>query len=781
MVCKNCGAELEEGVKVCAQCGAEADTLEPGSDVPETGQEKTDQPESFTESENLSGEELRQEASQNEEPEQREPLTGQQEDIWKESQTSGGYMDFSNPPPIPEPPKKSKAPMIVIGVIVAAIVAALVYLFSSFGSSKSANDRIREAFDNTMKALNQESEASKALAALLESGRYSQDYSFTLSKLDVDYYGSSQSLLEEIGDVRLSFGGIVDTDSQKMRGSLGVGVGDMKDIVADFYMDQDVYLFGFPDLYDKYFSMSMEDVEYYSGVPINVEGAFDQKAALEALTSIGNTFSEAVDKAFDDIACRKTKKVVITEGPADIQTQEYALTMSREDSDAFFQGIPGLIENDPLFLDWLVSISSQDEVDELMDLLRDELENFTFGKDVKEVLFGYVYINDKNEIVQIKLPMDDEETEQEGNMTISFLGKENPGDFMQITLDVSSYDSAVSLNYTGESKGDQFFMDFGMDVEDYGSAVANFGMSAVFSYEYNADSYTVTYDSLDIELNDGYTDIALSLSGSYSISKSDGITAPQAEVLDIETLDDDTAKEAVLAIINNALEGGYVPSAYKDYIKDYADYYLGGYSGGNGLDGSEYMEFEEFAALVKDTYGDVFSEEELRQLYDSMYGGSEPQGDGWDMESSVITDYYGNYKVEIVGPSGSVLDEDWSTNSYVYYEDKDRDIDYTFYLTDYTMEEYLEDAFSYQESFVKDSESYQNVKSSEMLRKTINGYEVSYKTFTAEYKNYDGGFTDLVAYVKIDDNCGFVVEVECGNLMDDSVLDECFNSVLPIQ
>lgn len=426
--------------------------------------------------------------------------------------------------------KKSKAPYIFMGVIGAAILAALVYLVLSLTGVGSPKAAVQKAFLNTWSDLTQKNDYVKALKEARKQEQMTEEILLNMTDFSLTEYGETVVLPDFCRPVRFRLTSTTNRSGEEMYLDMAAGLGDRQDIQVEMYLDNEGYLFGLGDLYPDYFALSSEDLTMLTGVEINLEDDMDKELAQEALSSLGASLSGWAVSAYLDVECEKLEKTTIYHGDAQLQAQEYYLWMSDKNYKKHLQKLPEAIENADVFMDWLRKIMPE-EAEEWTDSLNELVSEKMTDKDADCFEIGSVYVSD-GKVVQLVLPLDSEKDDIVGEWKISFLGTGNVGDDIRVLLDATASEERIVLDYSGEVHGEE--VQFAMNM------------------------------SLDGEKSTGVS-FSVNLTGSYGVRKADSMERPdETKVNQLLEMDEAKLQEVIVTVCYRMLEGKHLPEEWED-------------------------------------------------------------------------------------------------------------------------------------------------------------------------------------------------------------------------
>lgn len=609
MICRKCGAEFSDDTKVCPQCGEELEQ-EAAQKISLT--KETSQIDSINDTQEMEEADVQEEKTKQPSEESQET-----EDVLQFSDTSfsnnSGVTGYNDPIPDESPKKKGKGPIIAIGVLGIAFVALVLYLVVSlFTKEDSAKEYVQKAFENTIEVL-AVTDGQKG-NELLKKDVYKVESNFSIDEFSISQYGQELLNINSIGTIRFQASNVVDQIQDIMLTSLKIGFGDMKDIELQFYIEDDSYYFSFPDLYGELFKAKLSDFGYDE---ISPEKLLEQQKTQEALLSLGTSFAELFWRRFDTIIFKKTEQTVLDSGE---KMQEVLLSMKGTDYNSFLDEMRNMIERNDLFLEWIAALNFED-VDDVVENIEDMIEEAKIENTRQDIILCYLYINENKQIAGIRIPAEDSEEGIDGSIELYMLGKDKLTDDMKITASVEQYGDAINFTYYNYKEEENYHL--GMTLADDTDSVIEFSCS--YNYTENENSATINMNDIKFEFDTGYEQLFMGLHGTYKIKEEETVEIHSEDAVDVITMSETEMEDIVLVILKNALEGGYVPSAYQNDLKDLIEEledYKNAYNPDNSsdLDGSDKLSYEEYKELVKEIYGDIFTEEELQEIYEEIYG-----------------------------------------------------------------------------------------------------------------------------------------------------------------
>jgi len=629
----------------------------------------------------------------------------------------GERMNFDIPICTPEKSGRGKGPVIIVVGLLIALVAAIILFFASVFGKESAKETVKAAIQKTVQILEEEAKTVNPYIGVDQFG-----YSF-----EVTIYQQ-----EEMGDIRVSASGNIDQSEKDTKGSIQIGVGDMKDIQIDYLSEKDGMYLNLPDLYSKTILISEELL----GDSTNSDGneRYNQEAAREALASLEKTLGSIYNELFQ-VNCKKMGKKRLAEH-MDIEARQYELTVSAADYMTYIREFPDRLEQDKVFINWLAELTSQWQVDELLDSIRQAANNYEVDKDVDRILLGYVYVDKEGRMVQLEIPFEDG---IKGELILSFLGKERLSDSVCVNFHAKNKDSKTKMEFLYKKQDEHLTCSF--QLIDNGDEILMLEMSG--TSQLTGDIYTFQADNFKLEFDEGLERIE----GDFSYQFSPMIQTAKMDKNNCLIISEEYTEEldmAVIEILQNMSKGGYIPSQYIDELNELI--YL---ITPSDTDNS-YSENDEYS---------IWS-------YDLKYS---------ENGNPILINDTGEYQIELIAPIGAELELDWSSPGYIEYTAEKGALQFDYQITYDT-----EDRFFYEKSYLT-GDTYENIVYSDIMQKEINGYPVYYQYCSYDY-SYATGCKIYYAWIYLDEENVFQLHlIDFTNTVEDDILDGCFQSVLPVQ
>ncbi len=417
---------------------------------------------------------------------------------------NGDVPRYQQAPPMQPQPKRKKKKLPIVVAIIAVIAAAaavlgFVVLPKVLSPDKHAiaaikklgtglEDTVSSAFDNmsltSVSDKNQITGTLKIDTATIDGEKYS-DY----IKADTVTY-----------DIQ------TDASTEKMAGEIKLQNGSSTALTLTFYSDGNNMYFKVPELFSEPFVISMAQLEdeidsgYYYGSLSDLSKYFSAidtsnielyrepvNAAVKCVVKGINTFAEECEY-------KKGEKLTYNSDNGDIKVSEYSITITK---DAVIKTCETVI--DELYaskdLSSYMTILSMTGVSQTT--IKSSIESSL--SDMQPVTIS-MYINKDDEIVRLAIDAADYNTSEKGFIAISFLGNDNPFEYIVIETDIDD----MNMKYTVKSQDDKAELALEMTQnKEYIKAGA----------ELSASGTTVKIDNLYVNSNINDSNIDMKLSG----------------------------------------------------------------------------------------------------------------------------------------------------------------------------------------------------------------------------------------------------------------------------
>lgn len=147
---------------------------------------------------------------------------------------------------------------------------------------------------------------------------------------------------------------------------------------------------------------------------------------------------------------RDAKKVVEEAFQKTVQTLKEETKEREGVYQSFLESIPKKLKEDRIFWDWLEEITSKEMVEELLDSICENMEQYEIPKDAEEIILSYVSIDKEGRMVQLEVPF---ENDSEGEFVTSFLGRERLSDFISFSIHADDGYSKQQMEFLYQAKG----------------------------------------------------------------------------------------------------------------------------------------------------------------------------------------------------------------------------------------------------------------------------------------------------------------------------------------
>ena len=393
------------------------------------------------------------------------------------------------PPMQPQPRKKKKKWPIVVAIIAVIAAAAAVIGFVVLPNVLSPDkNTASSAFDNmSFTSVSDKSQITGTLkidTATIDGEKYS-DY----IKADTVTY-----------DIQM------DASTEKMAGEIKLQNGSATALTATFYSDGNNMYFKVPELFSESFVISLAQLEdeidsgfsygsmgsiskYFSSIDTsNIELYREPvNAAVKCVVKGINTFAEECEY-------KKGDKLTYNSDNGDIKVSEYSITITK---DAVIKACETVIDELYASKDLSSYMTLLTMAGVSQTTIKSSIESSL--SDMQPVTIS-MYVNKKDEIVRLAIDAADYNTSEKGFIAMSFLGNDNPFEYVVIEADVDD----INMKYTVKTQDNKAALALEMTQnKEYIKAGA----------EISASGTTVKIDNLYVNSNIDGSNIDMKLSG----------------------------------------------------------------------------------------------------------------------------------------------------------------------------------------------------------------------------------------------------------------------------
>jgi hypothetical protein len=152
-----------------------------------------------------------------------------------------------------------------------------------------------------------------------------------------------------------------------------------------------------------------------------------------------------------------------------------------------------------------------------------------------------------------------------------------------------------------------------------------------------------------------------------------------------------------------------------------------------------------------------------------------------DSGNPIIIDQEEKYKVEIIGPTGYRVGEDYESAYGMEYYNEDQSIRIEYSIEN-NMAEDMESYYEFETTLFEtySDGTYSNITTSEIKTMEVNGYTVNYLSLSYTYEETEN-YTEYCAYVMLDDSTQFMCNIYgTTGEVNEELIKECFKAQLPI-
>ena len=384
------------------------------------------------------------------------------------------------PPMQPQPKKKKKKWPIVVAIIAVIAAAAAVLGFVVLPNVLSPDKH--------------------AIAAIKKLGTGLED---TASSA---FDNMSLTSVSDKNQITVTYDIQMDASTEKMAGEIKLQNGSATALTVTFYSDGNNMYFKVPELFSESFVISLAQFEdeidsgfsygslgsiskYFSAIDTsNIELYREPvNAAVKCVVKGINTFAEECEY-------KKGDKFTYNSDNGDIKVSEYSITITKET----------VIKACETVIDELYA--SKDLSSYMTILTMAGVSQTTIKSSIESSLSDMqpvtlsMYINKNDEIVRLAIDAADYNTSEKGFVAISFLGNDNPFEYVVIEADVDD----INMKYTVKTQDDKAALALEMTQnKEYIKAGA----------ELSSSGTTVKIDNLYVNSNIDDSNIDMKLSG----------------------------------------------------------------------------------------------------------------------------------------------------------------------------------------------------------------------------------------------------------------------------
>ncbi len=448
----------------------------------------------------------------------------------------------------PQPKKKKKKWPLVVAILVAlaAIITAVVIVVlpklkkelsptkHAVAAIKNVGASLEDSVDNLFNNLGANSISDKNEI----SGTFKFD-NMTVNGESYSKYVKADSIKYDIQ---------TDTSLKKAAGDLKLQNGSTELLTVSFYTDGSTVYFKIPELFTETFSMSVDDIINDSDIDSSFGYSFDMSdiyGYLSALNSgdlsqykepakaAARALAKGIDAFADACQYGKNDSLTYKSDNGDIEVTEYSVTVTEE---AVKAGVNAAI--DALYADSSTSayMSMLTIAGVTQDSLKKEVASSIQGMD--PVTFS-MYVNKDDTIVRVSIDNADVNGYSNGNIAISFVGKDNVSDYVvfeasaentNMKSTVKNADNRSSVAF--DMKQGSEYMKMALDCSLLGSTVAINDMSI----DMNMDDVKANVKITGDYSQKGFSSMKYSSSSFSKPVNLDNITSAQQTALATELM-----------------------------------------------------------------------------------------------------------------------------------------------------------------------------------------------------------------------------------------------------
>lgn len=359
------------------------------------------------------------------------------------------------PPMQPQPKKKKKKwPLVVaiLVVLVAIITAVVIVVLPKLKKELSPTKNAVTAIKNVGASLE---DSVDNLFNNLGAGSISDktEFSGTFKFDNMTVNGESYSKYVKADSVKYDIQ--ADTSMQKAAGDLKLQNGNAELLTVSFYTDGSTVYFKIPELFTETFSMSVNqivndtDIDSSFGYPFDMSDISGYLSALnsgnlsqykEPAKAAARALAKGIDAFADECQYGQNESLTYKSDNGDIEVTEYSVTVTEN---AIKVGVDTAI--DALYADSATSayMSMLTIAGVTQDSLKKEIASSIQGMD--PVTFS-MYVNKDDKIVRVSVDVSDIDEYSNGEIAISFIGKDNISDYVVIEAAADNFNTKFTIH-----------------------------------------------------------------------------------------------------------------------------------------------------------------------------------------------------------------------------------------------------------------------------------------------------------------------------------------------
>ena len=403
------------------------------------------------------------------------------------------------PPMQPQPKKKKKKWPIVVAIIAVIAAAAAVLGFVVLPNVLSPDKHAKAAIKKLGTGL--ENTASSAFdnmsfTSVSDKSQITGTLKIDTATIDGEKYSDYIKADTVTYDIQM------DASTEKMAGEIKLQNGSATALTATFYSDGNNMYFKVPELFSESFVISLAQLEdeidsgfsygsmgsiskYFSSIDTsNIELYREPvNAAVKCVVKGINTFAEECEY-------KKGDKLTYNSDNGDIKVSEYSITITIKACETVIDELYASKDLSSYMTILTMAGVSQTSIKSSIESSLSDMQPVTLS----------MYINKNDEIVRLAIDAADYNTSEKGFIAISFLGNDNPFEYVVIEADVDD----VNMKYTVKIQDDKAALALEMTQnKEYIKAGA----------ELSASGTTVKIDNLYVNSNIDDSNIDMKLSG----------------------------------------------------------------------------------------------------------------------------------------------------------------------------------------------------------------------------------------------------------------------------